>query len=88
MKSRIISLFVMVAFVLTLGLGTSFAQDTTKAKAKHKAKVEKINKKEAEAVDKASTTAKAEKKAAKKEMKAEKAPKSHKKAAKKDSTKM
>jgi hypothetical protein len=41
MKSRIISLFVMVAFVLTLGLGTSFGQDTTKVKSKSKAKVVK-----------------------------------------------
>jgi hypothetical protein len=72
------SLFVMVAFILTLGLNTSFAQDTTKAKAKHKAKVEKTTAKKAEKAPKAEKAA----------PKAEKAPKTHKKAAKKDSTKM
>ncbi len=73
MKSRIISLFVMVAFVLTLGLGSSFAQDTTKTKMKHKAKVEKTMKHEKK------------EKAEKKEMKSEKKA-SKKKAMKKDTT--
>ncbi|MDR3628077.1 MAG: hypothetical protein P4L45_14635 [Ignavibacteriaceae bacterium] len=67
MKSRIVSLFVMLAFVLTFGISSSFAQDTTKAKAKHKAKVVKVEKKAATA-DTAKT--------------AKKAVKAHKKAAK------
>jgi len=67
MKSRIVSLFVMLAFVLTFGISSSFAQDTTKAKAKHKAKVVKVEKKAAAASDTA--------KAAKKVVKAHKAAK-------------
>ena len=41
MKSRILSLVVVVAFLLTVSIGPAFAQDTTQAKPGKKAKVEK-----------------------------------------------
>ncbi len=40
MKSRILSLLMVLAFVFTFGLGTAFSQDSLSAKPKHK-KVEK-----------------------------------------------